>query len=157
MISTFDPSSPWDQVWEKVVSNGEFWRQMFEVPAMLIRTGSPQTSFVQGDAQISSGHQQPSGSAGPKQPKQPKTPQPSNLGQAIPGSQEVCRDFNNGRCKTTKQGGCSTHDARVHKCSICGSKWHGAHECKQKSGQKGDGKSKKAKKNKNKKKWGNGS
>jgi hypothetical protein len=165
VVSTFDPNSPWDMVWENVVSDGEYWRQTFEVPAMLIRTGAPQASFVQGDALIGTSFPSAPCSSGMNklgQPRQPKSfGQPSagsNLGIATPGSLELCRDFNLGRCVLNPKGECPGHASRRHACSKCGSPKHGAHQC-QKGGGKDDHVKKNPKKSKKykKDKWGKGS
>ena len=131
IVSSFNPALPWNDVWDAVIADGEYWRVHFEVPAGFIRFGSgtSSASVIDGDAPIAHSRQ-------PQQPRQdPKKPGRGNQPQQPPAPQqpdarELCEKFNRGKCGAALQGNtCPSNPARRHLCSICGNKGHGANVC----------------------------
>ena len=122
--SSFNTAKPWDQVWEAIIADGEYWRRNFEVPANFVKNGQGLSTVVDGDAPI----QAPGHARSEPNPVKRKTPAPTNTGSQ---KLELCKDYNRGACSITADGHlCPKNNSRRHGCSICGKNGHGAHECR---------------------------
>ena len=94
--SQFDPSMPWDAVWEAAVTDDKFWENEFRINAMMLVTnGLPQSQVVDGDAEIA-GHHTPMNTM-PKQKSLNTQPAQTNPRQPGPGTNpEFCKLFQQG-------------------------------------------------------------
>jgi hypothetical protein len=141
--TTFDTAHPWDATWGAAVMDADFWKEEFEVNALLILTGAARIADTLGaDAPTE-------GASSSEMPKTPGKAQPK--AQAAKGN-ATCRNYNFGTCHgNTCPGGHGKHI-----CSICGSPKHPAVDCPRvnnKGAPKDDDGSKKGK-NGNRNNWG---
>ena len=119
--TTYNSLMPWDAVWDEATKDTEWWKAEFDMPAMKIKFERLPPARVLSDSFTEAPHR-------PQKPGKPKPKaQPKN---------QVCRDFNNGKCSPSADGTCPRHPGAIHKCSQCGSTAHGANECGKK--RKGD-------------------
>ena len=156
----FKPDLPWDGVFALAVKAREFWDEEVRQKSILqlTRIKTSQEVMHDGTVQPNLQHapaQHPSVPAPPGAPQRPPRrvkKKKSGKGNQQQGSRqpltddqkaqarsnEICANFNQGRCATP-----CTH-GRKHVCSLCGSPKHGAHEnvCRQGGGGAGKGKGK---------------
>ena len=141
--TTFDTSHPWDSVWAAVVIDNDFWKDEFEVDAILIRTGAAVVTDALGaDA--------PTEGASSWEAKQQHKPQPKAAAAAATKN-TPCRNFNFGTCHGPPGQPCP-HGLGKHICSVCGSPKHSASGCPRIS--KGEGVKKGGKGEKGERNWG---
>ena len=154
----FKPELPWDGVFALAVKAREFWDEEVRQKSILqlTRIKTSQEVMHDGTVQPNLHHapvQPPAVPASPGAPRRtPRRAKKQKLGkgnqqqprqpltddQKASRANEVCANFNQGRCQTPCAHG------RKHVCSVCGSPKHGAHEnvCRQGGGGAGKGKGK---------------
>lgn len=92
--TTFDPESPWDQVWTVATNRARFWTDQFERPAGMITTRVRQMgSVIDGDVQIMHTPNQVGAAPTKAGAPNPKVKQaPKNRGAAQKAKQQTKRD-----------------------------------------------------------------
>ena len=122
----------WPDAYASLMSDTPFWRDELDDPAMLARTGTGLSAFIDGDA--------PTVHHAPSRKKDKRHPSPGRSVSAPRGSAPRapnkgagnCPAHNKGKCsKGTGPGGswCPFNAKLRHLCNKCGKPGHGANVC----------------------------
>ena len=171
-IHPFNPSQPWDWVWDQANNASSFWRRELEEPCLLVTSkAAPLQSMLDGDAniQLDRGNQQRlKRNFEGQQNTRSIMVQAERMHQVKDGIYEcnrrgtpLCPGWQDGTCTSTIAGArCGRDWSQAHQCSRCLSADHGKDQCNSKGdpkapfspsrkgawgGTKGGGKGKKGK------------
>ena len=127
--STFDTAHPWDSVWAAATVDADFWKQEYEVNALLIKANTVQQREVLGTDATVAPTFTPQQSVPTAEPTRP--PRNGAKAKAAP-AKGPCKGFNAGTCHGTS---CPSGHGK-HVCNRCGNSSHGASSCRADGGGK---------------------